>query len=173
MKNLEKDKLKILLDIIGSNPALQIAHFVQSSEIIIDMLNEYCQKRDYQYQINVLENAFYEQISEKFKNTDTTQVKNFPLERKSYMIQGKQYDFIFVTATINNDIRADFLKKVHHVMRNAGNIIIFISKGDLSERDNWITLLEEENYVATNTIDDLFEYYDIIISKKMHGWGNK
>jgi len=137
------------------------------------MLNEYCQKRDYQYQINVLENAFYEQISEKFKKTDTTQVKNFPLERKSYMIQGKQYDFIFVTATINNDIRADFLKKVHHVMRNAGNIIIFISKGDLSERDNWITLLEEENYVATNTIDDLFEYYDIIISKKMHGWGNK
>jgi len=173
MKNLEKDKLKILLDIIGSNPALQIAHFAQSGEIIVNMLSEYCQERDYLYQINAIDNTFYEHLSEKFKNIDTTQVKKFPLERKSYMIQGKQYDFLFVTATIDNEIRADFLKKVHHVMRNAGNIVIFISKGDLAERDNWTTLLEEKNYVATNTIDDLFENYDIIISKKMHGWGGK
>ena len=40
---------------------------------------------------------------------------------------------------LSNEIRADFLKKVHHVMRNAGNIVIFISKGDLAERDNWTT----------------------------------
>jgi hypothetical protein len=32
-------------------------------------------------------------------------------------------------------------------------------------------LLEENNYVASNTIDDLFEHYDLLISKKMHGWG--
>ncbi len=34
-----------------------------------------------------------------------------------------------------------------------------------------MTLLEEHYYVASNTIDDLFENYDVLISKKMHGWG--
>ena len=171
MKNLEKDQVKILLDIIGSNPSLQIAHFTQNAETLTDTLSEYCRSKDYLYQINVIDPYFYEKISEKFKNTDTTVVKRFPLERRSYMMQGRQYDFLFVTAVIKEDIRSEFLKRVHQIIRNAGNIIIFIQKGDLDERYSWTALLEEHNYVATNTIDNMFKYYDVIISKKMHGWG--
>jgi len=171
MKNLEKDQVKILLNIIGSNPSLQIAHFTQSGETIIDMLDAYCRSRDYFYQINAIDPYFYEKMSERFKNTDGTVVKKFPLERKSYMIQGRQYDFLFVTASLEEKIRSEFLKRVHQIIRNAGNIIIFIPKGDMNERYSWTELLEEHNYVATNTIDNMFKEYDIVISKKMHGWG--
>jgi phospholipid N-methyltransferase len=171
MKNLEKDQVKILLNIIGSNPSLQIAHFTQSGETITDMLSEYCQARDYLYQINTIDLYFYEKMSEKFRNIDTTVVKQFPLERQSYMMQGRQYDFLFVTASIEEKIRSDFLKRVHQIIRNAGNIIIFIPKGDINERYSWTGLLEDHNYVATNTIDNMFKEYDIVISKKMHGWG--
>ena len=171
MKNLEKDQVKILLNIIGSNPSLQIAHFAQHGEILTEMLNDYCQEREYLYQINALDSSFYEKMSEKFSHSDTTLVKLFPLERRSYMMQGRQYDFLFVTAAIEKEIRSDFLKRTHQIIRNAGNIIVFIPKGDLDERYSWSTLLEEHNYVATSTISDMFTYYDVIISKKMHGWG--
>jgi len=171
MKNLEKDQVKILLNIIGSNPSLQIAHFTQSGETLIEMLNDYCQTRDYLYQINTVDADFYKKMSEKFSNADTTVVKHFPLARRSYMMQGRQYDFLFVTAVIAKEIRSDFLKRTHQIIRNAGNIIIFIPKGDLHERNSWTSLLEEHNYVATSTINDMFTYYDVIISKKMHGWG--
>jgi len=172
MKNLEKDQVKILLDIIGSNPSLQIAHFAQSGETLTEMLNDYCQTRDYLYQINAVEADFYEKMSERFGNTDTTVVKRFPLEQRSYMMQGRQYDFLFVTAVIEEEMRSDFLKRSHQIIRNAGNIIIFIPKGELDERYSWAALLEEHNYVATSTISDMFTYYDVIISKKMHGWGS-
>jgi hypothetical protein len=55
---------------------------------------------------------------------------------------------------------------------NSGNIILFIEKNNLKDRHEWTQLLEDNYFVATNTIDDMFEYYDIVISKKMHGWGS-
>ena len=172
MKHLEKNQLKTLLEIIGSNPSLQIAHFTQGGEIITDMLSEYCNTRDYLYQINTLDSLFYEKLLHKYKKVDTTNVKEFSLDRKSYMMQGKQYDFIFITINIDDNFKEEFLKRIHKITRNAGNILIFIPKEDNKKQYTWIELLEETNYVATSYINDLFEYYDVIISKKMHGWGN-
>ena len=89
------------------------------------------------------------------------------------MMQGKQYDFLFVTSTVPEANRDDFLKRTRKIILNAGNIVVFVPKNDYTQRYNWIEHLEENYYVATNTIHDLFENYDIIISKKMHGWGDK
>jgi len=173
MKNLEKNKLKTLLNIIGTNPSLHVAHFCTDGEILVDMLHDYCYPKEYLYQINSSNEIFYEENVEKFKDFKTTVVQNFSLERKSYMMQGKQYDFVFITIAIEEEFREEFLKRVHKIVLNAGNILIFIPKGDYVQRYNWVELLEETYYVATNTIDDLFEHYDVIISKKMHGWGDK
>ncbi|SFV60901.1 hypothetical protein MNB_SV-3-1037 [hydrothermal vent metagenome] len=173
MKHLEKDKLQSLLDIIGSNPSLQIAHFTKESSLLTQMLSEYCNQREYLYQINCTDLVSFGEMKKNIKNNKNIQIKNIPLERKAYMIQGKQYDFLFVTTPIENDMKSDFLRKAHTIICNAGNIIIFINKRNKEERYHWITLLEEHDYVATSTIDDLFEEYDIIISKKMHGWGSK
>jgi len=172
MKNLERDKLETLLTIIGSNPSLRLAHFCSDGEILVDMLHEYCYPKEYEYQINCTNKHFYEENVEKFKDFDTTIVRDFSLERKSYMMQGKQYDFIFVTTIIEEEFQEEFLKRLHRIILNSGNVLIFIPKGNHNERYKWIELLEECNYVATSTIDDLFEHYDVIVSKKMHGWGN-
>jgi len=172
MKNLEKDKLQSLLDIMGSNPSLQIAHFTQESNLLTQMLHEYCTQRDYLYQINCTDLKFYEELNKTFKDEEKVQIKNFPLERKSYMMQGKQFDFLFVTIPIEENIKSDFLKRAHNIICNAGNIIIFLDKRNKEACYNWTSLLEEHNYVATNTINDLCNHYSIIISKKMHGWGS-
>ena len=172
MKHLEKNKLQSLLDIMGSNPSLQIAHFTQESNVLTQMLYEYCNQRDYLYQINCTDLKFYEEISNQFKDEKKVQIRNFSLDRKSYMIQAKQYDFLFVTTPITKNIKSDFLKRSHNIICNAGNIIIFVDKRDNEASHHWARLLEEHNYVATSIINDLCHDYNIIISKKMHGWGS-
>ncbi len=172
MKNLNTETLQSLFDIIGSNPSLQIAHFTQESNVLTQMLYEYCNQRDYLYQINSTSLTSFEEMKNEFKHNKNIQIKNIPLERKAYMIQGKQYDFLFVSTDIKEEMKSDFLKKAHNIISNAGNIVIFIGKNNREERYSWTTLLEEHDYVATSTIDDLFENYDVIISKKMHGWGS-
>jgi len=172
MKNLEKDKLETLLQIIGTNPSLQIAHFTQGEDTLTEALHDYCQKEEYFYQLNCTDHDSFETLLEKYKEDTKTHVRELPLERNSYMIQAKQYDFVFVTSLVEETSRDEFLKRIHKIILNAGNLIMFIAKENRSERYQWIALLEENNYVATSTIDDLFEHYDIIISKKMHGWGS-
>ncbi len=172
MKNLEKDKLEILLDIIGTTPAYQVAHFTEGGDELIDSLNNYCTREEFYFQINCTNSDFYEKIREKYQSYTTTKVMNFPLQRRAYKIQAREYNFVFVSSTIDKETRSDFLKKSHKIIRSAGSIIIFIAKKDYDERDNWVELLEENLYVSTSVIDDLFENYDVIVSRKMHGWGD-
>ena len=171
MKDLEKDKLKTLLSIIKENPSLDIVHFTDQDNPLVELLNDYCSKKGYNYQLNLLDNSIEVQMHQKY---DThAKVNLFHLQRKSYLMQGKQYDFVFVTATIDLEMESDFLRRLHQVIRNAGNLIIFVRKENYTLRYRWLQLLEEHNYVATNTIDNLCNNYDIIITKKMHGWGSK
>jgi len=171
MKNIEKDKLKKLLEIIADAPALRIAHFSESGEMMTEILSDFCQKKGYEYQINCTNSSFFETMSDKFKDINAVKPIKFTLERPRYMIQGKIYEYLFVTTVIEEKMRSDFLKKAHGIIKNAGNILIFLPKGSYEERYSWMALLEEHYYVASNTIDDLFENYDVLISKKMHGWG--
>ena len=171
MKNLEKNELETLLQIIGTTPSMQIAHFSDGGEIIIDMIKKDCKKKEYEYYLLCTNKEFYEKISLHFENEDLISIRNFPLQRPNYLIQAREYNFLFVTTYIEKEIRASFLEKSHKIIRTAGNIIIFIPKKDYKERDNWMSLLEEHLYVATSLVDDMFEHYDVIISKKMHGWG--
>ena len=172
MKNLEKDKLETLLDIIGTTPAFQVAHFTDGGDELMESLNSYCTKQEFHYQVNCTNRYFYESIKEKYQAYATTKVMNFPLQRRAYKIQAREYNFIFVSSIIEKEMRSDFLKRAYKIIRSAGSIIIFISKKDYDERDNWVELLEESLYVSTSVIDDLFKNYDIIISRKMHGWGD-
>ena len=169
MKNLEKDKLTTLLSIIKENPSLAIAHFTDQDNPLVELLDDYCNKKSYNYQLNLLDSNIKEAIDKKY-DSSTTKIAFFHLQRKSYLVQAKQYDFVFVTASIDAKIESDFLKRLHQAIINAGNLIIFVKKEDYALRYRWVELLEEHNYVATNTIDNLCNDYDIIITKKMHGW---
>jgi hypothetical protein len=171
MKNIEQNKLETLLQIIAPAPALRIAHFSEGGEKMVEILGDFCSEQTYEYQVNCTEPSFFETVNNTYKDHKVIKPVKFTLERPRYMIQGKLYEYLFVTSTIPTEIRSDFLKKTHGIIKNAGLILIFIPKGDSQQRYNWIALLEENYYVASSTIDDLFAHYDVIISKKMHGWG--
>ena len=174
MKNLEKKQLDTLLDIIGSSstPSLQIAHFSEAGETLIDKLHLYCVNKKYDYHLKCTNKEFYESMSKKFAEKEHIVVTHFFLQRRSYLIQAREYNFLFVTTNIDNENRGEFLKRSHKIIRSAGSIIIFIPKKDYEERDDWVANLEENLYVSTSVIDNLFEHYDVVISRKMHGWGD-
>ncbi len=112
MKNIEQVKLEKLLEIIPSYPALRIAHFTDSGETMTEVLSDFCQKREYEYQINCTDNSFFDLVSEKYKDMDNIKTIKFTLERPRYMIQGKIYEYLFVTSNINEEMRSDFTKNV-------------------------------------------------------------
>jgi hypothetical protein len=171
MKHIEPDKLNQLLEIISPAPALRIAHFSDGGEKMVELLEDFCSQNTYEYQINATDSSFFERLQQNYKESPTVKSMNFSLERPRYMLQGKLYEYLFVTSTIPTEMRSDFLKKAHSMIKNAGMILIFLPKGERTQYYEWIALLEEHYYVASSIIDDLFKYYDVIVSKKMHGWG--
>ena len=170
MKIDEKEELEKLLAIIQPAPMLRIGHFCDSDILLSDILDTFCQKSEYEQILNCTDEGILTPLQTKYENSNYTKVKSFDLNRPNYLIQGKFYEYLFVTTWIEDNIKDSFLKKAHKTIKNAGLIILFIPRGDLYQRDIWSRLLEENYFVATNTID-LSSKYDVIISKKMHGWG--
>ncbi|MFT7880757.1 MAG: hypothetical protein ABXS91_10235 [Sulfurimonas sp.] len=173
MKHIELDRLKKLLEIVGPYPATSVVHFSDENLELSETIYDFCHAKSYSYQVNATEKGFCEALQEKFEGKEGIRIIDFSLQRPKYLIQGKTYEYLFVTMEIPEAQRDDFLRKAHEIIRNSGNILLFVPHGSAQARQKWEKMLEENYYVATNTIDDLFEAYDVIISKKMHGWGDK
>lgn len=173
MKPIELEKLNTLLEIIGPYPSTSVVHFCDENLELAKTIYEYCHKKSYSYQINATDKAFFVTLDGYFGGHEGIRIFDFSLNRPRYLLQGKTYEYLFVTLHIPESQRDTFLQKAHEILRNAGNILLFVPTMTDKERYAWERLLEKNYYVATNTINDLFEHYDLIISKKMHGWGDK
>jgi len=171
MKPIEKEKFAQLLTIIPDHPMVRLLHFADSGIELPRILDDFVMQKGYEYQINCTDQAYFAYIERTMKSSGQTKARYFALTRPRYMQQGKLYDFVFVTAAVETALQEAFLQRLHPIIKNGGNILLFLPKGDHDQRFEWMRLLEENYYVASNTIDDLFEYYDLLISKKMHGWG--
>ena len=173
MKPIEINRLKTLLEIVGPYPSTSVVHFSNNNLDVSKTIYEYCYDKSYEYQINATEKSFFTTLNEHFNGQEGIRIFDFSLNRPKYLIQGKTYEFLFATIDIPENQRNVFLQRAHEILRNSGNILLFIPNASDKEHNDWKKLLEENYYVATNTINDLFEHYDVIISKKMHGWGDK
>ncbi len=171
MKSIEKEKLDQLLTIIPDHPMVRLLHFSDSGIELPAMLDAYVSQKGYEYQLNCTEQSYFAFVERRMKQTEHTKIRHFALTRPRYIQQGKLYDFVFVTSVIGSTLQEAFLQRLHPIIKNGGNILLFIPKGDHAQRFEWMRLLEENYYVASNTIDNLFIHYDVLISKKMHGWG--
>jgi len=169
MKNLELKQIEQLLSIIPDHPATQIMHITQSDGELSDALATFVKQRDYTLLLNVTNDNGYDEIKENYSD-DFVSVKKMKFDQRRYASMAKMFDYVFVTATVPNTFQNQFAKSIHGHMKNAGNIILFLEKSNLKVLDRWRQILEENYFVASNTID-LFEEYEILISKKMHGWG--
>lgn len=170
MKQLEEVKIDQLLGIINPYPATTICHFSDGSHLLSKKIYRLCVEYDYTYQLNCTSDVSFEKSTAKYTATDHMSIKRFDLKMPRYVIQAKKYDYLFVTSKIPDDEKSSFLNKTYATIKNAGLILIFIPKGDLHQMHLWSEYLQENYFVATNMLD-IFSNHDLLISKKMHGWG--
>jgi len=172
MKNLETKSIQQLIEIIPDHPGLRISQFSDGGESFSNALSELCLLREHEFQLNVLDEEFYQKALEEYGSRALSSVKRIKWEQRRYASPAKQYDFLFITATVPKNHRKLFAKTIHSHIKSAGHLILFLEKNNQQNIDEWYSFLEEYLFVAMNTID-LFENYEILIAKKMHGWGGK
>jgi len=174
MKQLDIKSINQLLSVINIYPSIRIMHFSQNQPNLNRAILQFSQENGYEFQLNSTTQDDYELSLTQFKDSTNITISNFNLKRARYNTQAKQYDYLFVSTIIDDNYILEFLQKSHSIIKNAGLILIFIKKVD-GQKDfdkiyKWNSLLEESYFVATNDID-ISEYFDVIVSKKMHGWG--
>ncbi len=172
MKNIVPETVDQLLQIIHDKPGQRIIHFSEGSHILTKKLSELTQRYQSTYTLNCCNEICYEKAQTKYTDLSHMNIVHFNLARPRYKIQGIEYDYLISTLDFREKDKAEFLAKCYHIIRTGGNIIIFIPNSSYTERDEWLAILEEQYYVSTNIIDDMFEEYDVIVSRRMHGWGN-
>ncbi len=172
MKYLENESIEKLLTIIPEHPASRIMHISEGGKDFYHTLKAFCLDRDYEYLINITDNDFYEEIKKESNPKRLHFIKKISLDQRIYASMSKQYDYIFVTTQIPEAFENEFAKKIHRYIKNSGNIIFLLPKENKIAFRRWYEHLEEHLFVAINTID-IFENYEILIAKKMHGWGGK
>jgi len=172
MKKLETQSITQLLEIIPNHPGLRVSQFSDGGEAFCDALNNLCLEREHEYQLNVLDEAFFIKAKELYGNNKLSSVKRIKWNQRRYSSLAKQDDVLFVTATIPKEYRKIFAQNIHSHIKNAGHLVLFLEKNNQKNSDEWWSFLEEYLFVAISTLD-IFENYEILIAKKMHGWGGK
>ena len=174
MKPLKQYHIDQLLSIINLYPSIRVMHFSENSLELNRSILNLCRKHDYEFQLNCTSKEAFDTLSRELDSSPLLHIKEFDLRVPRYAIQAKVYDYLFVSSMIDDNTKSSFLSKSHAIIKNAGIIIIFVPKIEDKRDDKsiylWSQLLEESYFVATNTID-IFDEYDLVVSKKMHGWG--
>ena len=172
MKTLKKENIEQLLKIIQNKPGQRIVHFTSHTHPLIEPLKKLCEVYESHYHLYCTEETYYKECLAQYKEHPLIHVTNFKLRRPRYLMQGIEFDYLFTTLDYTKESKKEFLEKCYPIIRTGGNILIIIPNSNYPERDEWRDILEEQYYVSVTIIDDMFINHDVIVAKRMHGWGN-
>jgi len=172
MKTIEPAQAEELLQILAKKPGQRIVHFTDSKHILTEYLQYFCQSIDTQYYLYCTNDYCYNEIKPSYSDASHMKIIKFSLQRPRYLIQGIEYDYLVATLDFEKENQCEFLEKCYPIIRTGGNIIILISNSTVAKRDEWSKLLEKTYYLSVNIIDNIFDNYDVIVAKRMHGWGD-
>lgn len=172
MKTLDPKQVTELLEIIQSKPGQRIVHFSHTENELTPILHQVSQENDSSYYLYCTEKTFYDRSKEAYKDASHIRVVNFNTARPRYLIQGIEYDYLIATLDFREEDKATFLEKCYPIIRTGGNIIFLVPNTNTQMRDAWQRVLEEQYYVSVNIIDNIFDDFDVIVARRMHGWGD-
>ena len=172
MKTLEDTIVDTLIQIIPNHPALRLMQVadinknISNENMLIDKLFEFVKDKEYDFHLNLITKD--NRYNDKYKLSKVSSVRFLDLNRASFMLQARLYDFVYISADIK-DI-GDFSQKIYKVIKGSGIILIFIDKSKQDKLQEWKEELENNFFVAINTID-ISNDFEVLSAKKMHGWG--
>ncbi|WP_201353191.1 hypothetical protein [Hydrogenimonas urashimensis] len=169
MQRLNPQRCALLTQVISSHyPNQQILHLTDGCNDLHRTLYDFTKTKNFEYDLRT--------VGCEIGDLDASCHAGFRLEpldlsARRFNRHAKLYENIFVTLsaqTLERDIQT-VLKKFFRVMKNAGVLTLMIERDSpLLERID--RELEECYFVAISHID-IFDDYDVVTSRKMHGWG--
>lgn len=167
MKNIEQSEVEELLHIIQDKPDQQIIHISDGSHILTRSLSKWCKKHHSHYYLYCTKDVFYDKSVTKYANQPQMHIVKFNLGHPIPTIQHVKYDYLIATVDFTQQNKAVFLEKCYPVVRRGGSMIILIPSSSCTQRDEWRDILTEQYHASMKVIDDLFEQYDVIVSKRL------
>jgi len=172
MKTIEPNEVEQLLQIIQKKPAQRIVHFAHKSHALTPNLHQFCIAQENEYYLYCTQEDFYENAATQYADAPHMHIVKFQLRRPRYLIQGIEFDYLITTLDFEKEDKTAFLAKCYPIIRTGGNIILIIPNSTYAQKDEWRAILEEQYYVSVAIIDDIFKENDVIVAKRMHGWGD-
>lgn len=172
MKSIESNEVEELLQVIQKKPAQRIVHFSHESHLLTPSLHQFCITQENDYYLYCTQDDFYDKMAKAYENAPHMKIVKFNLRRPRYLIRGIEFDYLISTLDFDIEDKTEFLQKCYPIIRTGGNIVIIIPNSTYPQRDEWRDILQEQYYVSVAIIDDIFKGYDVIVAKRMHGWGN-
>lgn len=169
---MQTHQVEQLLQILQSKPGQRIVHFSDTPHILSKSLVSFCELHESHYYLYCANETLYKKSIDKYKNQTHIHILNFKLARPRYLMQAIEFDYLISTLDFDTEDKTTFLEKCYPIIRTGGNIIIIIPNSSYAVRDEWRDTLTEKYYVSSSIIEDIFDDYDVIVSKRMHGWGN-
>jgi len=176
LKKLTDKTVNDIVNIILPYPATRVMQISDGEADFEDEIKlsqhlfELIKAQDYDFQLNLLNSEKVESYKELFiEEGVSSSVRLLHPKQPRYGMQGKFYDYLYVSASIDEAMQEEFTQKVYEVIKSGGIIILFTDK-NLETYDRWFNLLQDNFFVAINAID-ICEDFHIITAKKMHGWG--
>lgn len=170
MKNLEPEAIEQLLSIVPNHPASSIMEFSNGDETLSKAMKTLCEEKGYHYQLNVIDEALYTKYQALFAQKDCCIVRKVQWEQRRYASIALLYYVVFVSMDVPDEKREAFLCNVLHHIKTSGHLVIFVTKNDQKRVDEWLRVLEEKLFVSISRLD-ISENCDIIVARRMHGWG--
>jgi hypothetical protein len=176
LKKLSDKTIEDIVNIILPYPATRVMQISDAEAYFDDEIKlskrlfELTKVREYDFQLNLLNSEKVSAYKEQFVVPEvSSSVRPLHPKQPRYGMQGKFYDYLYVTASVEEELLEEFVKKVYEVIKSGGLIIVFTDK-NLQTYDRWFNLLQDNFFVAINAID-ICEDFHIITARKMHGWG--
>jgi len=174
VKKLNDKTLADIVNIILPYPATRVMQ-ISDGQVQFDdeikltqRLFEHTQRCDYDFQLNLLHSDQLEEYKSRFSSSSSS-VRLLHLKQPRYGMQGKFYDYLYVSATIEEEMLGEFIQKVYTVIKSGGIILAFTDKNPQTY-ERWFHALQDNYFVAINPID-ISDDFHIISARKMHGWG--
>jgi hypothetical protein len=169
MQRLDPHKSALLTQMISPHyPHQQILHLTDARTDLHRMLYDFTRSKGFDYDLKA--------VGCEIEDLDAAahpacRIEPLDLAARQYNRHARTYENVYVTLSaerLDADIE-NTLKKFFRLMKNAGVLTMLIERGSpLAGRID--RALEACYFVAINHID-IFDDYDVVTAKKLHGWG--
>lgn len=170
MKKEDIEKLPLIFEIFPDFPSIRVMQVTDQHVDVVQKFAEFFKENEYEFDVMASSLAFQNSLEDSLTNpSQYLVIKPLEYSNTHYNYKGRHYDTVVVDVDFSkiHDERY-FFERIYAVMKNAAGMIVLIPKQS-TILEGMIERLEDYNFVAVNPID-IFDEYQIIYAKKMHGW---